>query len=214
MRLPRGFGKRRRFCTASNAAIGRLWVWGVSHIALPSWSASPPHAPQTHGRVQTQLHQGAGCPCADLDRATPHTHAARPRPAGRRPTAPMLGAPSGMRAMARGAASADPRGSCHQPRRYHVSPATHGSAGLLPRKTRHAVTQRASASLCTKCTRFDIIAVLYTCTTVASRVATNACATHLRFLTKPRMSSGLASSPLPRVRRALPIRSERGVLAS
>jgi hypothetical protein len=89
-----------------------------------------------------------------------------------------------------------------------------GSAGLLLRKTRHAVTQRASASLCTKCTRFDIIAVLYTCTTVASRVATNACAPHLRFLTEPRMSSGLASSPLPRVRRALPIRSEGGVLAS
>ena len=75
-----------------------------------------------------------------------------------------------------------------------------GSAGLLLRKTRHAVTQRASASLCTKCTRFDIIAVLYTCTTVASRVATNACATHLRFLTKPQTPSGLASSPLRRYR--------------
>lgn len=51
-------------------------------------------------------------------------HARRaPSAAGRRPTAPMPGAPSGMRAMARGAASADPRGSCHQPRRYHVSPA-------------------------------------------------------------------------------------------
>ena len=59
------FWKTRRFCTASNAAIGRLWVWGVSHIALPSWSASPPHAPQTHGRVQTQLNQRAGCACAD-----------------------------------------------------------------------------------------------------------------------------------------------------
>jgi membrane-associated phospholipid phosphatase len=80
-----GFWKTRRFCTASNAAIGRLWVWGVSHIALPSWSASPPHAPQTHGRVQTQLHQGAGCPCADLDRATLHTHAARPRRQGADP---------------------------------------------------------------------------------------------------------------------------------
>jgi hypothetical protein len=44
----------------------------------------------------------------------------------------------------------------------------HGSAGL-------------SASLYTKCTRFDIIAVLYTCTTVASRVAANARAlTHAR----------------------------------
>jgi hypothetical protein len=134
-----GFWKTRRFCTASNAAIGRLWVWGVSHIALPSWSASPPHAPQTHGRVQTQLHQGAGCPGADLDRATPHTHAARPRPAGRRPTAPMLGAPSGMRAMARGAASADPRGSCHQPRRYHVSPAKWLRRPILRGRTRHAV---------------------------------------------------------------------------
>jgi hypothetical protein len=105
----------------------------------------------------------------------------------------------GIREMALGTESADPRGSCHQPRRYHVSPATHGSAGPLPRKTRHAVTQRASASLCTKCTRFDIIAVLYTCTTVASRVATNACATHLRFLTKPQTSSGLASRRSPGV---------------
>jgi hypothetical protein len=60
-----GFWKTKWFCTASNAAIGRLWVWGVSHIALPSWSASPPHGPQTHGRVQTQLNQRAGCACAD-----------------------------------------------------------------------------------------------------------------------------------------------------
>jgi hypothetical protein len=57
-----------------------------------------------------------------------------------------------------------------------------------------------SASLYTKCTRFDILAVLDTCTTVASRVATNACATHLRFLTKPQTPSGLASSPLRRQR--------------
>jgi hypothetical protein len=40
-----GFWKTRRFCTASNAAIGRLWVWEVSHIAPPGWSASPPHGP-------------------------------------------------------------------------------------------------------------------------------------------------------------------------
>jgi hypothetical protein len=40
-----GFWKTRRFCTASNAAIGRLWVWGVSHIAPPGWSTSPPHGP-------------------------------------------------------------------------------------------------------------------------------------------------------------------------
>jgi hypothetical protein len=70
---------------------------------------------------------------------------------------------------------------------------------ILRGGTRRAVTQRASASLCTKCTRFDIIAVLYTCTTVASRVATNACATHLRFLTEPQTSFGLASSRSPGV---------------
>ena len=193
-----GFWKTRRFCTASNAAIGRLWVWGVSHIALPSWSASPPHAPQTHGRVQTQLHQGAGCPCADLDRATLHTHAARPRRQGADPLP---------RCWARPRACERWRGE-----RHRQTPGDHatnlgatmlvllnGSAGLLLRKTRHAVTQRASASLCTKCTRFDIIAVLYTCTTVASRVATNACATHLRFLTEPQTSFGLASSRSPGV---------------
>ena len=36
----------------------------------------------------------------------------------------------GIREMALGTESADPRGSCHQPRLYHVSPATHCSAGL------------------------------------------------------------------------------------
>ena len=46
-----------------------------------------------------------------------------------------------------------------------------------------------------KCTRFGILAVLYTCTTVASRVAANACDTHLRFLTKPLSFPGLVSSP-------------------
>ena len=38
-----------------------------------------------------------------------------------------------------GAESADPRGSCHQPRRYHVSPATRGSAGLFPQEIRPAL---------------------------------------------------------------------------
>ena len=32
-------------CTASNAAIRRLWAWRVSHIALSGWSTSPPHGP-------------------------------------------------------------------------------------------------------------------------------------------------------------------------
>jgi hypothetical protein len=53
--------------------------------------------------------------------------------------APLPGAPLGMRAMARGAASADPRGSCHQPRRYHVSPAKWLRRPILRRRTRHAV---------------------------------------------------------------------------
>jgi hypothetical protein len=194
-----GFWKTKWFCTASNAAIGRLWVWGVSHIALPSWSASPPHAPQTHGRVQTQLNQRAGCACAD---PVPRNaaHACRAPAEVRTRLLPRCWTRIRARERWRG-------------ERYRQTPGDHatnlgatmlvllnGSAGLLLRKTRHAVTQRASASLCTKCTRFDIIAVLYTCTTVASRVATNACATHLRFLTKPQTPSGLASSPLRRYR--------------
>jgi hypothetical protein len=81
-----GFGKTRRFCTASNAAIRRLWVWGVNHIALPDRPRLPPTTPQTHGRVHTQLNQRAGCAGADLDRATVHTHAATARgDAGRNP---------------------------------------------------------------------------------------------------------------------------------
>jgi len=118
-----GFWKTRRFCTASNAAIGRLWVWGVSHIAPPGWSTSPPHGP-----TDPWTRANTAPPRCRLPVRGPQpgntAHARRaPSAAGRRPTAPMPGAPSGMRAMAQGAASADPRGSCHQPRRYHVSPA-------------------------------------------------------------------------------------------
>ena len=53
--------------------------------------------------------------------------------------APLLDAHSGTRAMARGAVSADPRGSCHQPRRYHVSPAKWLRRPILRGRTRHAV---------------------------------------------------------------------------
>jgi len=69
-------------------------------------------------------------------------------------------------------------------------------------RTRHAVDLESLCFSLYKCTRFDIIAVLYTCTTVASRVAANACATHLRFLTKPQTPSCLASSSLLGQRRA------------
>ncbi len=60
-----GFWNTRLFCTASNAAIRHLWVWRVSHIALQDRPHLPPTAPQTHRRVHTQLHQRAGCACAD-----------------------------------------------------------------------------------------------------------------------------------------------------
>jgi hypothetical protein len=74
-------------------------------------------------------------------------------------------------------------------------------------RTRHAVDLESLSFSLYKCTRFDIIDVLYTCTTVASRVAANACATRLRFLTKPQTSSCLASSSLLGQRRALSRRS-------
>jgi hypothetical protein len=74
-----GYWKTRRFCTASNAAIRRPWAWRVSHVALPDGPHLTPTAPRPHGRVHTQLHQRAGCACADLDRATLHTHAATAR---------------------------------------------------------------------------------------------------------------------------------------
>ena len=59
-----------------------------------------------------------------------------------------------------------------------------GSAGLSSVEelgTRWTVDLESLCFSLYKCTRFDIIAVLYTCTTVASRVAANACAlTHAR----------------------------------
>ena len=55
------------------------------------------------------------------------------------------------------------------------------TTGLLPWKTRHTVNLVSLCFSLYKCTRFDIITVLYTCTTVASRVAANARAlTHAR----------------------------------
>jgi hypothetical protein len=87
--------------------------------------------------------------------------------------APLLGAPSGMRSMAQGVVSADPRGSCHQPTCYHVSPAKWLRRPIFRRRTRHVVDLESLCFSPYKCTRFDIITVLYTCTTVASRVAAN-----------------------------------------
>ena len=121
-----GFWKTRRFCTASNSAIGRLWVWEVSHIAPPGWSTSPPHGPtdpwtRAHTAQPTCRLRGRG------PRPRNGAHARRDCPRGCRtqPLSPHMGAHSGTRVMELGAEWADPRGSCHQPSRYHVSPATH-----------------------------------------------------------------------------------------
>ena len=119
-------------------AIGIHGAWEVSDVALSDGPVLPPTDPRTHGRVHTQLHQRAGCACAD---PVPRNvaHACRgPRKSGR-DACPVAGRASGTPAMARGAVSADPRGSCHQPRRYHVSPATRGSAGLFPQEIRPAL---------------------------------------------------------------------------
>ncbi len=65
-----------------------------------------------------------------------------------------------------------------------VSPATHGSAGLSSSEelgTQYLEgTGESTLLLSITVLAFDFTAVLYTCTTVASRVAANACATHLR----------------------------------
>jgi hypothetical protein len=143
------------------------------HISPPR-----PHGPMgacTHGSTKVQVARA---------RTSTGQHSTRtPRARGSQDAtpAPLLGASSGMRAMARGAVSADPRGSCHQPRRYHVSPAKWLRRPIFRGRTRHAVDLESSCFSLYKCTRFDIFAVFYTCTTVASRVAANARAlTHAR----------------------------------
>ena len=130
-------------CTASNTAIRRLWAWRVSHIALSGWSTSPPHGP-----TDPWTRANTAQPTCRLRVRGPGTaqHCTRtPRACGSQDAtpAPLLDAHSGTRAMARGAVSADPRGSCHQPRRYHVSPAKWLRRPILRGGTRHAVTQRA-----------------------------------------------------------------------
>jgi hypothetical protein len=115
-----------------------MGVEGQSH-SPPGPSTSPPHGPtdpwtRAHTAPPTcRLRvRGPGTaqrctrmPCARGSQdATP---------------APLLGAHSGMRAMARGLVSADPRGSCHQPRRYHVSPAKWLRRPIFRGRTRHAV---------------------------------------------------------------------------
>ncbi len=54
-----------------------------------------------------------------------------------------------------------------------VSPAKLLRRPIFRGRTRHAVDLESLCLSLYKCTRFDIIAVLYTCTTVASRVAAN-----------------------------------------
>jgi hypothetical protein len=116
-----------------------MGVEGQSHRPLRTVHVSPP---RPHGPMGACTHSSTKVQVARARTSTGQHRTRTPRARGSQDAtpAPLLGAPSGMRAMARGAVSADPRGSCHQPRRYHVSPAMHGSAGLLPRKTRHAVT--------------------------------------------------------------------------
>ena len=175
-----------------------MGVEGQSHSPLGLVHISPP---RPHRPMDACTHSSTKVQVARARTSTGQHRTRTPRALGSQDAtpAPLPGAPSGMRAMARGAASADPRGSCHQPFATMLVLLNWLRRPILRGGTRRAVTQRASASLCTKCTRFDIIAVLYTCTTVASRVATNACATHLRFLTKPQTSSGLASRRSPGV---------------
>ena len=169
-----GFWKTRRFCTASNAAIRRLWVWRVSHIALPDRPHLPPTAPQTHGRVHTQLHQGAGCAGADLDRATPHTHAARLRKPGR-DSCPVAGRAFGHASDGAGSGIGRPPGIMPPTPSLPCSSCYMAPPAYPPQKnSARSGPREHSASLYTKCTRFDIIAVVYTCTTVASRAAANA----------------------------------------
>ena len=107
--------------------------------------------------------------------------------------APLLDAHSGTRAMARGAVSADPRGSCHQPRRYHVRLSyTWLRRPILLGVARRAATVESTPLLSITTLTLGFITVYVTCTTVASRVAANACATHLRFIPQVPESS---SSP-------------------
>ena len=161
------------------------WNWRVSDIALSDGPLLPPTAPRTHGRVHTQLHQRAGCACAD---PVPRNvaHACRgPRKSGR-DACPVAGRASGTPAMARGAVSADPRGSCHQPRRYHVKLSyTWLRRPILLGGARGAATVESTPLLSITALTLGFITVYITCTTVASRVAANACATHLCFLTEP-----------------------------
>jgi hypothetical protein len=89
---------------------------GQSH-SPPGRSTSPPHCPTD---PWTRAHTAP--PTCRLRVRGPRprnvAHARRDCPRGNRtpPLSPPWGAHSGMRAMARGAEWADPRGSCHQPR--------------------------------------------------------------------------------------------------
>ena len=135
--------------------------------------------------MHTQLHQRAGCACADpVPRNVAHAcHG--PRKSGR-DACPVAGRASGTPAMVRGAVSADPRGSCHQPRSYHVRLRyTWLRRPILLGGARRTATVESTPLLSITTLTLGFITVYITCTTVASRVAANACATHLRFLTEP-----------------------------
>jgi hypothetical protein len=142
----------RRACGCRGVLENEAVLHGQQRSDRPSMGVggqphSPPglvriSPPRPHRPMDACTHSSTKVQVARARTSTGQHRTRMPRARGSQDAtpAPLLGAPSGMRAMARGAASADPRGSCHQPRRYHVSPAMHGSAGLLPRKTLHAVT--------------------------------------------------------------------------
>ena len=155
-----------------------MGVEGQSH-SPPGPSTSPPHGPTDPWTLAHTAPPTCRLRVRRPGTAQRCTHTQRARGSQDATPAPLLGAHSGMQSMTRGAVSADPRGSCHQPRSYHVSPAKCLRRTIFCGRTRHAVDPERLGFSLYKCTPFDILAVLYTCTTVASRVASNACATHL-----------------------------------
>ena len=115
-----------------------MGVEGQSH-SPPGPSTSPPHGPTD---PWTLAHTAPPtCRLRVRGPGTAQRCTRMPRACGSQDAtpAPLLDAHSGTRAMARGAVSADPRGSCHQPLRYHVSPAKWLRRPILRRRTRHAV---------------------------------------------------------------------------
>jgi len=157
----RGVLENEAVLHGQHAAVSRLRAGGVGHEPSRTVPFAPrPHRPTdacTYSSINMQVARKRTSPARP---ARAHRAGLRVR-TRRNPRLRFWSAHSWCASDGVGSGMGRPSwGSCHQPRRYHVSPATRGSARpTSSEEPSHAVTQRPFACLCLK--PLALISLLY-----------------------------------------------------